>query len=210
MEHTTIILIRHGETVANRENIFRGRMDFPLNEVGIHQAECLAKELLKFKIDAIYSSPLSRALDTAKPIAAMQNLEIEIEPDLANISLGIWEGMPHKEVSQKFPQEYHLWKTEPEKLKIPGGENLADVQSRSVSAIERIIQKHKGRTIAAVTHRAVVKPLIAGLIGIPAPYFWKIHMDNASYSIIHHNDLQGYLLYQLNCNRHLDKFVVEE
>ncbi len=209
MKQTTLIVIRHGETVANRENIFRGRMDFPLNEVGYRQAELLAKELLQYKLDAIYSSPLSRAIDTAKPIAKYQSLHIELEDDLTNICLGEWEGVPHKEISEKFPSEYDLWRTEPEKLKIPGGESLADVQARSVSAIERLVQKYCGQTIAVVSHRAVIKPLIAGLIGLPAPYFWKIHMDNSSYSIIYHTDLRGYMIYMLNYNRHLDNFVYE-
>lgn len=209
MERTTLIFIRHCETVANRENIFRGRMDFPLNENGFRQAESLAQELLRFKIDVIYSSPLVRAMDTAKPIAREQKKDIITEPDITNISLGSWEGVSHKEISEKFPKMYHLWRTEPERLKIPGGETLSDVQKRSVSAVQHIVSLHNGKTIAIVSHRAVLKPLIAGLIGIKQPYFWKIHIDNASYSIVHYTALRGYMLYQLNWNRHLSDFVVE-
>ncbi len=210
MERTRLILVRHGETVANRENIFRGRMDFPLNENGIEQAKCLADELLRFHIDAIYSSPLSRATATAKPIAETQKLHIIIEDGITNISLGNWEGVPHTEIAEKFPKEYHLWQTEPEKLNIPNGEILADVQRRSVETIKKIVKKHRNETVAIVSHRAVLKPLLAGLIGIAAPYFWKIHIDNAAYSIVHYTELQGFMLYQSNFNRHLKKFVFEE
>ncbi len=210
MNRTTLIFVRHGETAANRENIFRGRMDFPLNENGIEQAKCLADELLRFHIDTIYSSPLSRAAATAKPIAKAQKLDVVIEDGITNISLGEWEGVPHTEIAKKFPQEYHLWRTEPEKLNIPNGESLSDVQRRSVETIDRIVKKHRNSTVAIVSHRAVLKPLLAGLIGIGAPYFWKIHIDNAAYSIVHYTDLQGFMLYQSNFNRHLQNFVFEE
>ena len=162
MNRTTLIFIRHGETVANRENIFRGRMDFPLNSNGIEQARCLADALARFKIDVLYSSPLSRALDTAKPIATAQNIEINIEEKFTNISLGEWEGVPHSEIAEKFPAQYRLWLTEP-----------------------------------------------AGLLAIAEPYFWKIHIDNAAYSIVYYSKLQGYTLYQSNCNQHLNDFVYE-
>ena len=209
MNRTTLIFIRHGETVANRENIFRGRMDFPLNSNGIEQARCLADALARFKIDVLYSSPLSRALDTAKPIATVQNIEINIEEKFTNISLGEWEGVPHSEIAEKFPAQYRLWLTEPERLEIPGGEKLSEVQRRSVEAVEEIVNKHLNCTVAIVSHRAVLKPLFAGLLTIAEPYFWKIHIDNAAYSIVYYSKLQGYTLYQSNCNQHLNDFVYE-
>ena len=211
---TKLILTRHGETVANRNNIFRGRQDFPLNEVGIKQAQALAEHLYQRtkqigKISAIYSSPLSRALDTAKPVAEKFGIEVIVDERFTNISLGEWEGVPHSEIAEKFPEKYHLWRTEPEKLVIPGGEKLADVQRRSVEGVMRIIERHPGETVAIVTHRAVLKPLIAGLIDIPAPYFWKIHIDNAAYSVVWHNPGRGFMIYQSNVNHYLPDFVIE-
>jgi len=211
---TRLILIRHGETVANRNNIFRGRQDFPLNEVGIKQAQALAEHLYQRagqigKISAIYSSPLSRALDTAKPVAEKFGIEVIVDERFTNISLGEWEGVPHSEIAEKFPEKYHLWRTEPEKLTIPGGEKLADVQRRSVEGVMRIIERHPGETVAIVTHRAVLKPLIAGLIDLPAPYFWKIHIDNAAYSVVWHNPDRGFMIYQSNVNHYLPDFVIE-
>ncbi len=213
---TKIILIRHGETVANRENIFRGREDFPLNEVGRKQAQFLAEHLAARRqverlgrITAIYSSPLSRALDTALAVAKKFGLDVAVDESFINISLGEWEGVPHAEIARKFPEEYHLWRTEPEKLTIPGGESLVDVQKRALKATDEIVQKHIGETIAIVSHRAVIKPLIAGLLQLPPPYFWKIHIDNAAYSVIYHQKERGYMLYQSNVNHYLPDFVVE-
>jgi len=210
MDKTVLLLIRHGETIANRENIFRGRMDFPLNDNGIIQAKNLAEELSSFSINAIYSSPLLRALDTAKVIAQTTKNKIEISTALINISLGNWEGVPHTEIIRKYPEQYNLWRTEPEKLKIPGAETLSDVQKRSVDEVNRIVRIHTNSTIAITSHRAVLKPLIAGLIGIAEPYFWKIHIDNAAYCVVHHTQLRGYTLYQLNHNEHLTDFVEED
>ena len=207
---TTILLVRHGETVANREGIFRGRKDFPLNENGIAQAKQLAEHITRnFKIEAIYSSPLSRATQTAEPIAKMFNIPIDIENDLTNISLGEWEGVPYEKIEREFPEQYHLWLTEPEKLRIPGGETLADVQSRSVASLKKLVHKHIGQTIAVVSHRAVLKPLIAGILDIAEPYFWKIHIDNAAYCVVNYNSERGFALYQSNVNFYLDQFVIE-
>ncbi|RKZ33133.1 histidine phosphatase family protein [bacterium] len=208
---TTIILIRHGETVANREGIFRGRYDFPLNENGIRQAKNLTNHIHKrFSIDAIFSSPLKRALDTARPIADKYGLELQLDSGYTNISLGNWEGVSHSEIAKKFPARYELWLTEPERLEIPDGEKLSEVQKRAVESTAKLVRQYEGKTIAIVSHRAVLKPLIAGLISIEEPYFWKIHIDNASYSIIHHTNKRGYMLYKLNVNHYLQDFVQEE
>ncbi len=206
---TTIILVRHGETVANREGIFRGRYDFPLNDVGLRQSKLLADEISgRFSVSAIYSSPLSRATATAEPIALAFGLEMQIEPDFTNISLGNWEGVSHIEIEKQIPDQYRLWLTEPEKLEITDGETLAQVQNRAVSGIDRLVRENEDKTFVVVSHRAVLKPLIAGLIGISEPYFWKIHIDNAAYSVVHH-DCRKFSLIQLNCNHYLDEFVYE-
>jgi probable phosphoglycerate mutase len=213
---TTIILIRHGETVANKEGIFRGRADFPLNENGRKQAKLLAEDLKRFKIDILITSPLSRSVDTARAIADIQNqnsarytdeelslLTPQVDDRFTNISLGMWEGTPHSEISEKFPQQYHRWLTEPEKLVIPGAETLDNVMNRTVAALTEIVQQYQGKTIAIISHRAVLKPLIAGILGIRKPYFWKIHLDTASYSILNYDSQNGFCLYQHNLNRHL-------
>jgi len=206
---TTILLIRHGETVGNREGLFRGQKDFPLNENGRVQAKALAEELRAWKIDAIYSSPLSRAMETARPLADLSGLRVTEEPGFTNIRLGDWEGVAKKWVEENQPDLWKIWVSEPERLRRPGAETLDQVQERAFSALERIVRDEGGKMIAAVSHRAVLKPLIASCLGIPAPYFWKVHMDTAAYSILEYTPERGYTLTLWNQTRHLQDFIRE-
>lgn len=207
---TTIYLIRHGECVGNREGLFRGRYDFPLNEVGRKQAIWLAEELKDVKFDAVYTSPLSRAMETAEAICRSQGIEPIVEQGFNNIHLGSWEGKPKKEIAERFPKEFRLWRSEPEKLKMKGAETLSQVQERAVATLVRITKERMGGGFAVVTHRAVLKPLIAGILGIPAPYFWKLHPETASYSIIEHTPQRGYALSLFNQTKHLKEFIRED
>lgn len=210
---TTIYLIRHGECVGNREGLFRGRHDFPLNEVGREQAESLAEELKDVEFEALFSSPLKRAYQTAEKLCEGRGIEPILEEGFNNIHLGQWEGRPKKEIAERYPAEFRLWRTEPEKLRMPGAETLSDVQKRAVDTLVRITGERRGGGrggIAVVTHRAVLKPLIAGLLGIPAPYFWKLHPETASYSIIEHTAERGYALVMFNQTKHLKEFIRED
>lgn len=208
---TTFFLIRHGETVANRENIFRGRMDFPLNDIGLMQAKALAEELARFNIDLIYSSPLSRSWKTAEILHSTHpSAKLYEEEGLTNINLGEWEGRPKSEIARNFPDMFKLWVTEPEKLLIPGAETIDDVRRRAVDVMRKICEKHPGKAIAVVSHRAVLKPMLAGLLNISPPYFWRIHLDNASYSVLAYTPERGWTLVMSNQTKHLSQFVVEE
>jgi broad specificity phosphatase PhoE len=100
------------------------------------------------------------------------------------MALGPWEGAPKETIRENFPVEWELWLTNPERLRITGAERLADVQRRAFSNLEHLVHLHKGDTIAIVTHRAVLKPLLAAALGIAEPYFWRIHTDTASYSLL--------------------------
>ena len=206
---TRIIIVRHGESRGNLENRFRGRMDYELNETGLKQAGELAKALSSLAPEVIYSSPLKRALQTAEPIARDTGLPVIQKNGFNNISLGYWEGRLKKEIAKEYPEKWDLWLTNPEKLEIEGGESFASVQKRAFSALEEIVEENRGKTLMTVSHRTTIKPLIAACIGIKEPYFWKIHVDTASYSIIHHSSKRGYCLFSLNFTDHLSKLNIE-
>jgi broad specificity phosphatase PhoE len=207
---TTIYLIRHGECVGNREGLFRGRYDFPLNEVGRRQAESLAEELKDVEFDAVFSSPLKRAYQTAETLCQGRGIEPILEEGFNNIHLGEWEGRPKTEIAEKYPSEFRLWRTEPEKLQRKDAETLDEVQKRSVKTLATITEERMGETFVVITHRAVLKPLIAGVLGITAPYFWKLHPETASYSIIEHTAERGYALAMFNQTKHLKEFIRED
>lgn len=204
-----IYLIRHGECRGNREDLFRGRHDFPLNENGIKQAECLRKRLKNVSFQKIFTSPLRRSKQTAETLAD-EKLEVVEEEAFTNISLGEWENTPKQFVKENYPDLWHLWQTEPEKLKFPGMETLAEVQQRSFGALEKIINRYPEGIVGIVTHRAVLKPLMAAILNIPAPYFWKIHIDTAAFSIVEYRAERGFTLTLLNEHDHLQDFVRED
>ena len=209
LDRTVIVLVRHGECRGNREGLFRGRSNFPLNRIGLSQARELAKEIKPLSPDKIFTSPLSRARQTAEAINQECNSEIEVREGMNNIELGPWEGKAKEYIAEKYPEQWQLWLNEPEKMMVPGMEPLDKVQQRAHADLNDIIQHYSGKTIIIVSHRAVLKPLIACCIRINKPYFWRIHLDTASYSIMHFDKLRGFILAQLNQNRHLKEFISE-
>ncbi len=209
LKRTCIIIVRHGECKGNREGLFRGRSDFPLNEVGLYQARELAREIKTMQPTRVFTSPLLRAMQTAKAIRQECNIEVEEREALNNIKLGPWEGKSKDYIAQKYPEQWQVWLNEPEKLIIPGMESLDAVQERAKRDLDDIIKHHWGETVIVVSHRAVLKPLIASCLGLSKPYFWRIHLDTASYSIIHYERKQGFILVQLNQNKHLTEFISE-
>lgn len=137
-----IIVVRHGQTKWNIGQVSRGRADVPLNQTGKLQAKSLAKALSGFKISAIYTSPLSRAKETAQAIAQKQNLKIKISDLLLDISYGKWQGLSHHQVAKKWPRLYQLWHETPHKVKFPGGESLADVRKKVKKFLKEVISQH--------------------------------------------------------------------
>jgi broad specificity phosphatase PhoE len=171
-----IILARHGATEWNVEEVFRGRIDVELNETGIKQAELLAEYLTDSKIDAVYSSPLKRALDTAEIIASHHKLDVEIAPGLIDLDYGKWQGLPHQEVKDKYRELYAEWIKSPHRVKMPAGESLSDVRERAIGVVDKVIAKYEG-TVVLVSHRVVNKVLICTLLGLDNSYFWNIKLD---------------------------------
>ena len=171
-----IILARHGETEWNVEEVFRGRIDIELNETGIKQAELLAEYLSNLKLDAIYSSPLKRAVKTAEIIAGYHKLDVEIAPGLIDFDCGKWHGLLRQEVKDKYKELYALWVSHPDKVKLPAGESLNDVRKRATGVVDDVTAK-PGGTVVLVAHRVVNKVLICALLGLDNSHFWNIKQD---------------------------------
>lgn len=206
---TKIILVRHGECQGNREGLFRGRSDFPLNEQGLIQAKELALEMKQYNPFRIFTGPLSRTKQTALAISQECHIDIEMREGINNIELGPWEGQVKQVIAREYPEQWEIWLNEPEKLSVPGIETLEHVQKRARRELDKIVKEFTGKTVIIVSHRAVLKPLIASCLKISKPYFWRIHIDTAAYSILHYKKGLGYTLVQLNQNRHLTEFISE-
>jgi len=202
-EPTRLILIRHGETRLNVENIFRGRTDIPLNDNGLDQARRLGKALREHRLAAVYSSPMDRALATARGVASPHGLEVQVREEFHNISLGIWEGRPKAEIRQEQPELWAQWVHAPEALAVPGGETIPQVRERARQGIVAVLARHPAETVAIVTHRSVLKTILAVILGLEQDYFWKFYLDNCSYSVAEYQRPFGFTLTCLNECCHL-------
>jgi broad specificity phosphatase PhoE len=205
---TSIYLVRHGQTAWNREEIFRGRMDIPLDETGLKQAGLVGEYFRRIDIHGIYSSPLARAWQTAQKIAQFHHLEVKTLEGMIDMSFGNWEGQPHQEVRKNDREIYRQWRNEPHRAKPPGGESLDEVRFRSMAALEEVIRLHPGKNLILVSHRVINKVLICGILGIDNSHFWQIAQDTAALNVIHFED-GHYILSLLNETCHLEPLKEE-
>lgn len=201
---TTIILVRHGQTAWNEpgERI-RGQSDVPLSEEGIAQARATARYIAaRWPLTAVYSSPLSRARETARAIAEAQGLEVHPLPGLLDLGFGEWEGLTIAEVRDRYPDLWRAWQEAPHTLHFPGGESLDAVRERAMAALEETVRRHPGETIALVGHRVVNQVLLCAILGLGNDHFWHVAQDTCAVNQIEWNG-KFYRLVLMNDTSHL-------
>jgi broad specificity phosphatase PhoE len=199
---TSIYLVRHGQTAWNKEEIFRGRTDVPLDETGLKQAELAGGYFKGMEIHAIYSSSLSRAWQTAQKIAQFHDLKVQPLDGIIDMSFGNWEGRPHQEIRENDMETYRHWRDEPHLVRLLGGESLDDVRVRSMASLEEVIRGHPGKTLVLVSHRVVCKVLICAILGLDNSHFWQITQDTTAINLIQYRDGK-YILSLMNETCHL-------
>jgi broad specificity phosphatase PhoE len=177
---TDIILVRHGQTPWNKEKIFRGSKDIPLNDQGREEARLAGEWLKEELIQAAYTSPLSRARDTARAIAGHHGLAVRDLPGLSDLCYGDWEGLPLTEVKERYADLYRQWEQSPHLVRFPGGETLAEVRARAWAAVLSVLVLHPGETVLLAAHRAVNKVLIAAFLGLDDSHFWRLGQDTTA------------------------------
>ncbi|APR77442.1 Phosphoglycerate mutase family protein [Minicystis rosea] len=170
MPPTKIILVRHGETDDNKNSVFQGQQGRGLNAKGRDQAARLAARLAGagIALDALYTSDLERAHETATIIGRALGLTPAPDPDLREVFLGSWQGLSHAEIAVRFPDEWAAWQRG-EDLKRGGGETYAELGDRVSRAVLRIAEAHADRTAAIVSHGAAIKMFVARLLGLGTP-----------------------------------------
>lgn len=179
-----LILVRHGETIWNQQRrIQGGSSDIELSELGKRQAENLAVELESTKLDAIYSSPLRRALDTAKAIANSHKLSVRIEANLKEIETGDLEGMPLDNLNINFSQFILDWQQDKDSAKLPGGESLIDVGNRVWPVIQRIVNESGQGAVVVVSHYFVIVTTICYVFGLSFNHITQFRINVGSMSI---------------------------
>ena len=200
---TRVLLVRHGETEWNRVERFRGRTDIELNETGHRQARAVAQRLSSWQMEAIYSSPLKRALQTAQPIAQACGLEVQPLDGIIDIEYGDCAGLSPQEFSTRHPDLFETWRDAPQEVRFPRGESLDDVRRRAWRGMDEVCSTHAHGTVILVSHVVVNRVLICAALGVGNYSFWKIGQDNAAISIIE-AEQAGYRLLLLNDTCHLE------
>ncbi|MGE5141201.1 MAG: histidine phosphatase family protein [Rudaea sp.] len=176
---THFILIRHGETDWNKGERFRGRSDVGLNAAGLEQAREIANWFAGIKLDAIYSSPLPRALETAAPLAAQHDLQVEPSADLLDIDYGAWQGLSEEEARAKNPELWDLWLKAPGRVRFPGGESIRQVRNRIENGLRSLSEDHLGERVALVSHRITCHVILCYVLGLPNDALWRVRQDVA-------------------------------
>jgi 2,3-bisphosphoglycerate-dependent phosphoglycerate mutase len=179
MEPTTILLARHGETDWNAVGRWQGHTDRALTERGRRQAVELAERLANDEIDAVYSSDLLRAVETAEPVAKRLGLPLQTLPELREVDVGTWAGLTRDEVAKRFPDGFRRWSEW--QTGWEDGETYDEMGERVVGAILRLAGEHPGERILVVSHGGAIRALHAAAAGIDIATFRQLRqvVENA-------------------------------
>lgn len=179
-----LFLTRHGQTDWNIARRYQGHSDTALNQVGIRQAELLAQRLSRETIHAIYTSDLSRAMDTANRIQSLQMTAKAITTDVRwrELSFGDWEGMTYEEMSAHSPELFDAWMKDSLTISTPNGETHKQLAERVQTAFNELKKNHKDETVLVVGHSGSMQTLLALTLGVDLRRYWQFRVSQASLS----------------------------
>lgn len=186
---TRLFLVRHGATAATQEDRFSGSTDARLSDEGRWQAARLGERLSKQNITAVYSSPQSRALDTARIVAGHCRLEPVAREGLREISHGHWEGLKREDVEREFAAEYAAWEADPFTFAPTGGESGVAVLARALPIVREIITAHPGGQLLVVSHKATLRLVLSSLLAFdPRGYRDRLDQSPAGLNVVDFRD----------------------
>ncbi len=185
---TTVYLTRHGQTEWNRIGRMMGQTDEDMNELGRTQAGRLAVRMAGMRLDAVYASPLKRTMTTGTIVGKSHGVSPKPAVGLMEINYGVWEGLPRKEVREKWPELQRQLHDDPSDLAIPGGETFKELAVRIVGAFHEIVKAEEGKHVLMVSHQGILKVLVAELMGISYKEWDKFELQNASFTKLTVND----------------------
>jgi broad specificity phosphatase PhoE len=182
-----LLLARHGLTTANQQHRYIGSSDPCLSDTGRNQAAALAERLSDEHLAAIYSSPQCRARETAKAVAVVCGLEVQVDQDLREIDFGCWENLTRAEIMDQFPGQMEAWEENASAEPAPhGGESLSRVAERARAAFARITEQHEnGEAVLLVAHGGILQSLLCEALGPPLRARWSYLLQAASLSELH-------------------------
>jgi broad specificity phosphatase PhoE len=175
-----VVLVRHAQCVDDAAGRCYGRLDIELSDYGRAQSRQLAERLSSEPVAAVVSSPLLRALDTARAIAEPHGLAVSVLDELRELDFGELEGMRYEEVAGSQPDLYGQWMLAPTAVRFPGGESFDDLRRRVSDAVSRLRQTYSGVLVVAVTHGGVIRAVLADALGLPSDRIFRLAVDTAS------------------------------
>ena len=199
-----LILIRHGETLSNKEKRIQGISDVELSAVGIEQANLLALSLKDHPIEAIHTSPLKRAMQTAEIINAFHRKKLHIHQDLMEMDYGDFEGVSFKKIIADKKDFIEKWMTDPASVKMPNGESFTQLQDRAWRVMERIINKEENALVVA--HNFTIAAIICRIKSISLNEFQSSLVGNASKTIVNFQK-DGLFIETFNDRSHLPEDI---
>ena len=200
---TEIIIIRHGETEWNKTGRFQGHSDVPLSAEGRAQAAMLGKNLSVDHVDMIYASDLTRAMETAAPLAQRFGLEVISDPQLRELNFGAWEGRNFNDVNAENPNAMKNFYTDPEQADIPESEPFPEFQRRIAGRVREIVAQKRGKRIVIVSHGASIRILLADLLSMPIRSIWHLSQLNTAVNKIRFEDDGFAVVTLMNDTSHL-------
>jgi len=179
-----LFLIRHGQTEQNGEPRYFGVTDLPLSTEGCRQAQLIADSLCDEQINALFTSPLCRSLETAGIIAEDHKLEARIVRGLSEIDFGQWEGLSFDEIRSRNPEQVSRWLNDPWNFAFPAGQSVQHFRSHVIEVIEQILDV--AGNVAVVAHGGSLRVIICHLCGWPINSFHSFSLDTASITVLEH------------------------
>lgn len=199
---TKLILVRHGQTIWNKLGKYQGQADVELSDAGKRQAELLGDNFPIKHIDAVFSSPLIRARETAEAVAGKFNLPVVTCEAFREINFGDWEGLTYDEIHQKWPQEHDMLFQSPDQLTCPNGESFAEVQNRAAGKMLEIIKEYDEKVVVITAHGGVIRTMLCHALGMPLKNMWHIKQDNTALNIVSAYE-EGMTVELMNSTEHL-------
>jgi broad specificity phosphatase PhoE len=183
-EITRLLLIRHAQPGENARGRCYGTLDIGLSARGQRRAQLLARTLDRIPLAAVYSSPSTRALDTAGPVAAAHQLTPRVEDALREIDFGELEGRSYDDIRGAYPDLYRSWMESPTRVEFPGGESYTQLRARALAALEAIRARHRGELTAIVSHGGILRAMLADCLRMPDEAIFRIDQSYGALSII--------------------------
>jgi alpha-ribazole phosphatase len=181
---TRVWLIRHGQTAEGARHRCHGSLDIALSETGRAQMTQAAEYLKAEPISMVYTSPLSRALDSARVLADVRSCPVEVLPDLREIGFGDFEGLAYDEIAARYPDIYRQWMETPTEVRFPNGETFAEMRVRVLKAFEAIHSLRQEQTVAIVSHGGVNRILIAWALQMPDNCLFRLAQDYGAINLL--------------------------